>query len=997
MASASVVPRLIRFSGAINPQIAQNERESGKNQLPTVVGVTFSLYELQEGGSPLWSESQKVRLDEQGRYAVLLGATQPEGLPLDLFTSGRALWLGVQPQLPGAAEQLRVLLVAVPYALKASDSDTLGGKPASAYALAGSQMLVAPATGTDTSSAAPAGNQAANGTATMPQPAGACNPVTSDGMATTNTVAKFTSACNIENSLIRDNGTGVAVGGTSTPGALLDVQFTSTATSGGLLGQRVLTTLNPAADSSASTVGAFSNVVTMSGNPHNITGNTYAQDFELDHYGTGTIKEGVGVVGNVVNRAAGTIASAYGVLATMTNASTGTITNGYGMFVTAPTNTGGGTFSNYYGLYIGNPTAAVPGAFGLYSAGGTNYFNGNVGIGTTTPAAKLEVNGTVQFDGAVTFAGGGAETLTGDLALPQTTGAGVGVIDLGGSPFIQACCPKSTQNTFVGANAGNFTADASMSNGGVGQNTAVGSGALQALTSGTFNTASGYQALYANTAGLLNTASGYQALYSNTTGGLNTASGGFALGSNTTGGSNTASGVDTLASNTSGSSNTAIGAFALLTNTTGGDNTALGSGALFQNTTGSNNTASGFRSLIANTTGYGNTASGVDALNSNTTGSFNTASGLDALSSNVGGIDNTASGVSALAANTSGGFNTANGVSALLSNTTGSGNTASGVSALAANTTGGNNTANGYQALYSNTTAAGNTASGYGALYSDTTGYGNTATGYQALYVNTTGSGNTAVGYEAGWDAASGIPTTGFSNTFVGGLATATVDGISNATAIGYEAKVSRSNSVVLGGTGGYPVNVGIGVTAPVDALDINNTFGNNILVGFQHGVSLFRVDQTGQVFADGGYQASGADFAESVEVRGNRSEYEPGDLLVIDPSGERRLVLARTPYSTLVAGIYSTKPGVLATPHSMDDPAVKTSEVPLAVMGIVPCKVTVENGPIRVGDLLVTSSRAGYAMRGKDRRRMLGAVVGKALEPLKQGTGLIQVLVTLQ
>ena len=70
-------------------------------------------------------------------------------------------------------------------------------------------------------------------------------------------MAKFTSACNIENSLIRDNGTGVAVGGTSTPGALLDVQFTSTATSGGLLGQRVLTTLNPAADSSASTVGAF--------------------------------------------------------------------------------------------------------------------------------------------------------------------------------------------------------------------------------------------------------------------------------------------------------------------------------------------------------------------------------------------------------------------------------------------------------------------------------------------------------------------------------------------------------------------------------------------------------------------------------------------------------------------------------------------------------------------------------------------------------------------
>ena len=53
------------------------------------------------------------------------------GPPLDLFTSGKALWLGVEPQIAGAAEQPRILLVAVPYALKAADADTLGGKPAS--------------------------------------------------------------------------------------------------------------------------------------------------------------------------------------------------------------------------------------------------------------------------------------------------------------------------------------------------------------------------------------------------------------------------------------------------------------------------------------------------------------------------------------------------------------------------------------------------------------------------------------------------------------------------------------------------------------------------------------------------------------------------------------------------------------------------------------------------------------------------------------------------
>ena len=65
--------------------------------------------------------------------------------------------------------------------------------------------------------------------------------------------------------------------------------------------------------------------------------------------------------------------------------------------------------------------------------------------------------------------------------------------------------------------------------------------------------------------------------------------------------------------------------------------------------------------------------------------------------------------------------------------------------------------------------------------------------------------------------------------------------------------------------------------------------------------------------------------------------------------------------------------------------------------VGILPSKVTAENGPVRVGDLLVASSTAGHAMKGTDRSRMLGAVVGKALEPLLEGNGVINVLVTLQ
>ena len=116
----------------------------------------------------------------------------------------------------------------------------------------------------------------------------------------------------------------------------------------------------------------------------------------------------------------------------------------------------------------------------------------------------------------------------------------------------------------------------------------------------------------------------------------------------------------------------------------------------------------------------------------------------------------------------------------------------------------------------------------------------------------------------------------------------------------------------------------------------------------------------------------------------------------MIDAGGKRRVALARQPYSTLVAGIYSTKPGLLGSTRRADESAPQ-NEVPLAVVGIVPCKVTAENGSIRVGDLLVTSSTAAHAMKGTDRGKMLGAVVGKALEPLPEGKGVIQVLVTLQ
>jgi hypothetical protein len=121
-----VVPPLVNFSGVLT--------DTNNQPLNGVVGVTFALYEDAHKGAPLWLETQNVQPDKTGRYSVMLGSTLSQGLPSSLFASGVARWLGVQAQ--GQAEQPRVLLVAVPYALKALDAETIGGKPASAFALA---------------------------------------------------------------------------------------------------------------------------------------------------------------------------------------------------------------------------------------------------------------------------------------------------------------------------------------------------------------------------------------------------------------------------------------------------------------------------------------------------------------------------------------------------------------------------------------------------------------------------------------------------------------------------------------------------------------------------------------------------------------------------------------------------------------------------------------------------------------------------------------------
>ncbi len=125
--AVAAVPRLIKYSGEVKDA-------RGEPVTSAAVRLTFGVYEEQQGGAALWVESQMVQLDEQGHYTVLLGATRADGLPVELFPAGKPRWLGVQVE--GRDEDPRVLLVSVPYALKAEDAAMLGGRSASDFVLA---------------------------------------------------------------------------------------------------------------------------------------------------------------------------------------------------------------------------------------------------------------------------------------------------------------------------------------------------------------------------------------------------------------------------------------------------------------------------------------------------------------------------------------------------------------------------------------------------------------------------------------------------------------------------------------------------------------------------------------------------------------------------------------------------------------------------------------------------------------------------------------------
>jgi endosialidase-like protein len=660
--ASTQVPPLIQFSN-----VATDE---GGNTLSGVVNITFSLYTSQQGGEALWIETQNnVPLDPTGHYSVQLGVTKPNGVPTALFTTGEARWLGVQ--IAQQPEQPRVLLLSVPYALKAGDATTIGGLPPSAF------VLAAPATGS-------AASAPTTFTELSASPADALPASDVTGAGTIDFIPLWTTTANIGNSVLFQSGSGTTakIGiNSTTPATTLDVKGAGT-----IRGPLSL----PATGVATATKGANSQPFAQLASAFNsASGKAVTQTFDWQ----------AEPAGNDTSSPSGTLNLLYG-SGTSVPAETGLhiASDGQITFATGQIFPGTGD-----GTLTGITTASGSGLTG----GGTS---GTLNLGLKTCSA----NQVLQYvSGAWTCSNAGAGTITGVTAGADLTGGGTS-----GSVTLNLDTTKvpllAAANTFTG----NQTVNGNLSATGVvtGSSYQIGNNLFAFGSYANSNAFLGFSGNSAATGGD-NTGSGYLALQQLTTGSENTAIGSGALQEDSVAGGNTAIGFDALLYN-SGSFNTAIGVAALSGNATGYQNTATGVAALYSNTTGFYNTATGYGALEYNYTASYNTAHGYSALYSNSTGSPNDAFGFEALDSNTVGADNVAVGYRALYSNVGdsaghGVANTAVGTEALFGNTTGYYNTAVGTLALFGNATGAENTAVGYDALLSNTTGSNLTCVGY--------------------------------------------------------------------------------------------------------------------------------------------------------------------------------------------------------------------------------------------------------------------------------------------
>jgi hypothetical protein len=350
------------------------------------VTVTFLLFTQQSGGDPVWTESQTVATDQTGHYEVQLGASSATGLPLTAFTADDGRWLEVQ--VAGQKPETRVLLMSVPYAIKAADAATLGGLPASAYALAGN---------TTAASAAKAEPDASAAAVTTPGGTAGFLPV-------------YSAAAIVDDSILFESGTKLGLN-TITPAATLDVN--------GTLAARGALTLESIKTATA-TAGANSQPLNFSASAYNATAKTIAlPQFSLQ----------AEAAGNNTATPGGTLNLLYGLGATPAETGLSISSKGLIKFATGQTFPGAGT-----GTITGVTTTAP-----LTGSGTT----GSVALGlnltaleTTLSTKYAQLSTANKFTAPITFATGqtfpGAGTITGVTTTAPLTGSGTtGSIALG--------------------------------------------------------------------------------------------------------------------------------------------------------------------------------------------------------------------------------------------------------------------------------------------------------------------------------------------------------------------------------------------------------------------------------------------------------------------------------------------------------------------------------------------------------------------------------------
>jgi hypothetical protein len=396
-----VVPTLVNFNGVLT--------DVNRKPLTGTVGVTFCLYKDAAGGPPLWTETQNVRPDVTGHYSVVLGSTTSAGLPTSLFVSEEARWVGVQPQ--GQPEPPRVLLVSVPYALKAADADTVRGLPPSAFVLAASAT-----SGT-------AGSPSSGSNSTL-------NPPTLGGSGKTNFLPIWTNGTTLGSSVLFQSGKGAKahVGiGTTKPSSTLDVNGGSTI--------RGLFSL-PATGTATSQAGFNSQAMDLAASVFNSTTNTpVLQTFQWQaepvsnntSNATGSLNllfaQGAGKPAetglNIASNGQITFASGQ------TFPGTGTITG-----VTAGAGLSGGGSSGNVTLNV--PSSGITNSMLQNSSltvnpGGGMTGGGNISLGGTTTLGleACSANQILEFiAGAWTCANAATGTITGVTAGTDLTGGG---------------------------------------------------------------------------------------------------------------------------------------------------------------------------------------------------------------------------------------------------------------------------------------------------------------------------------------------------------------------------------------------------------------------------------------------------------------------------------------------------------------------------------------------------------------------------------------------